>query len=409
MTRGCTLRAGWVVAAALLGWALVSEAGGASPAAEPQPASPWADAARRVRGRTFPSVFQAWSEAEGPAGESRLQRMARHDLVFHAPGGFGLRWASRPVGLATRFTEASIARAREVRRELLRLNPNIVLLAEVRYRDAPRTFLPENHPWWRRKDGRPAAGWEEGRFWQLDFSDPAFRAHVARRAGAVVATGVVDGVMLDWWRDDPARLALLEAVREAVGPGALILVNANDRKVPRSAPYVNGLFMECWRSKTPEDWRRIAETLRWAEANLRRPRINCVETWYHRSRGDLHLMRATTTLVLTHSDGYCLFSDPNPLPTPDHRHSWYPFWEKGLGRPLGPAERRSDGAFVRRFTRGWAVYNPMGGGEVTLDFPEPVRSRATGRLARTHRVPPCDGDILLLVRPDSERDKEAEP
>ena len=85
-------------------------------------------------------------------------------------------------------------------------------------------------------------------------------------------------------------------------------------------------------SKTAQDWKRIADTLAWAEANLREPRVNCLETWFHKSRDDLNLMRATTTLALTHSDGYCLFSDPNPLPTPDHLHNWYPFWNREPGQ-----------------------------------------------------------------------------
>jgi len=354
-----------------------------------------ADLARRVAGRTFPSVFQAWSPAEGVEGESRLRTMARHDLVFHGVGAFGLRWDRQPAGLATGIEPASIERGRAMRRRLLDLNPHIVLLAEIRYRDAHSGFLPDDHPYWRRKEGKRVDGWAEGNYFQMDFSNPDYRRHVARRAGAVVATGVVDGVMLDWWHDDEDRLALVRAVREAVGPDALILVNANDRQVPQSAPYVNGLFMECTRSKTAEDWARIAETLRWAESSLREPRVNCVETWYHRSREDLHLMRATTALVLTHSDGYGLFSDPNPLPTPDHRHDWYPFWEKGLGWPTGPGRARAGGVVVREFTGGWAAYNPMGGREVTLPFPEPVTSRATGRRGRTHRLSGPDGDIFL--------------
>jgi hypothetical protein len=46
-----------------------------------------------------------------------------------------------------------------------------------------------------------------------------------------------------------------------------------------------------------------------AEGHLREPRVNCLETWYHKSRDDLNLMRATTTLALTRSEGYCLFSE----------------------------------------------------------------------------------------------------
>jgi len=354
------------------------------------------DLRRRIRGRTFPSVFQAWSGAEGVADASRLDTMARHDLVFHGPGGFGLRWDRRPPGLATGFTAESVRRALAIRKTLLEKNPHIVLIAEIRYRDAASGYLPDGHPWWLRRNGRRVAGWAEGGFYQLDFANPAFRAHVAAQARAVVETGVVDGVMLDWWDESGDRVALVQAVREAVGPEALILVNANDRRAPRSAPYVNGFFMECWRSKTAEDWRRIADTLAWAESHLRKPHINCVETWYHTSRRDLPLMRATTTLVLTRSDGYCLFSDPNSLPTPDHRHDWYAFWDKGLGRPTGPGRERTDGAFFRPFDGGWVVYNPMGNREVVVRLAAPATSRATGVRGTEHRVPGGDGDIFLV-------------
>jgi len=360
------------------------------------------DLLRRIRGRTFPSVFQAWSGAEGVADASRLDTMARHDLVFHGPGGFGLRWDRKPSGLATGFTAESIRRALATRHTLLEKNPQIVLMAEIRYRDAASGYLPDDHPWWLRRDGRRVVGWAEGGFYQLDVANPAFRAHVAAQARAVVATGVVDGVMLDWWQENDDRVALVQAVREAIGPHALILVNTNDRQAPRSAPYVNGLFMECYRSRTAEDWRRIADTLTWAESHLREPRINCVETWYHTSRRDLPLVRATTALVLTHSDGYGLFSDPNPLPTPDHRHDWYAFWDKGLGRPTGPGQKRPDGAFLREFDCGWAVYNPRGNREVVVRLPTPATSRATGTRGSEHRVPAGDGDVFLGDRSGGE-------
>jgi hypothetical protein len=272
------------------------------------------------------------------------------------------------------------------------------MLAEIRYRDAPRDYLPEGHKWWAAKDGKPVAGWGEGRYLQLDFKNPEFRAHVAARCKAAVESGAVDGVMLDWWQDDDDRLALIRAVRAAVGEQALVLVNANDRTTPRTAPFVNGYFMECYRSKTPEDWKRIVDTLDWAEKNLRQPRINCLETWYHQSRQDLNLMRAATTLSLTHSDGYCLFSDPNDLPTPDHLHDWYPFWNRSLGRPLAPGRLRPDGASERTFERGTAVYNPMGNPPVQVKFAEPHASLATGKTASEHMVPPCDGDIFLKAQ-----------
>ena len=77
--------------------------------------------------------------------------------------------------------------------------------------------------------------------------------------------------MLDWWNEDgatssigvddwsdtiltretelKARLSILRKIREHVGDDFLILVNANMRQIPKSAPYVNGLFMECYKSE----------------------------------------------------------------------------------------------------------------------------------------------------------------
>ncbi len=350
----------------------------------------------RLANRSFPSVFQAWSPVENVPGLTRMEGIARHDLAWSAISLCGLRWDQHPSGLAKGFTPESIAAARKVRRKLLGLNPNLILIAEIRYRDAHTSFLPERHKWWLRdEDGQIVAGWEEGGYLCLDYKNREYCRHVAQRARAVVESGVADGILLDWWIDDEDRLALIKEIRAAIGDRPLIIVNANDRIAPLTAPYVNGFFMECYRSETAEDWRRIARTLTWAEQNLRPPHVNCVEVWFHKSRQDLNLMRAVTTLTLTHSDGYCLFSDPNPLPTPDHLHDWYPFWDKGLGKPLGAPVARPDGATTREYTHGTVVYNPMGNDPVEVVFETAHISRATSRKSRKHALPACDGDIYL--------------
>jgi len=201
--------------------------------------------------------------------------------------------------------------------------------------------------------------------------------------------------MLDWWRDDADRLELIKTIRKAIGTNALILCNTNDNTTPQSAPYINGYFMECTRSKTAADWERIANTLQWAGENLRKPTINCLETWYHNSREDLNLMRATTTLSMTVTDGYCLFSDPNPLPTPDHLHNWYPFWDTKIGKPTAKGKKEDNGCYTRTFEKGLAVYNPMGNSSAVFKFPNPVKSAATGKTATEHSVPSGDGDLFL--------------
>jgi hypothetical protein len=173
------------------------------------------------------------------------------------------------------------------------------------------------------------------------------------------------------------------------------MVNANDRSTPRTAPFINGYFMECYRSQSKDDWKRIADTVSWAESNLRQPRINCLETWWHKSRADHALMRATTTLSLALSDGYCLFSDPNTLPSPDHLHDWYPFWDTKIGRPTAKGTSRPDGAMAREFTSATVIHNPIGNPVVTVSFEGLRTSVATGKRSQVHTVPPFDGDIFI--------------
>ena len=383
--------------------ALALMAAGAAFAQAPQipaPSPQQPSAAARIAKRSFPSVFQAWNPADNLKSENPLDTMARHDLVFHAPEFFGLRWDAAQEGLATGFTVASVRQARALRQTAQRKNPRLVLLAEIRYRDASRKFLPDDSPWWKRDAAKERiVGWAEGDYYLLDFANSDYQKQVAAQCRAALQTGVFDGVMLDWWTDDDAHLALIQQIRAAIGLNALILANANDREIPKTARYVNGLFMECYRSATPEDWTRIAATLHWAEQNLRAPKINCLETWYANSRQDLNRMRATTCLSLTLSDGYCLFSDPNDLPTPDHLHDWYPFWNRSLSRPVGKGKIEQNGVIRREFQNGMAVYNPMGNSAQTLTFPEARRSLATGKTSRTHTVPALDGDIFLRSKP----------
>jgi hypothetical protein len=257
-------------------------------------------------------------------------------------------------------------------------------------------------------------GWAEGNYFLLDWHNSAFRDQVARQAQAIVRSGVVDGIFLDWWpaqEEDADRLSLLQDIRQAIGPDALIVVNSGWTMPIRSAPYINGLYMETTIPSTPneaEEWRRASETLLWAETSLRTPTINALETWTcsaeppfavpctDEARTAFSRMRATTTLVLTHSDGYALFADPNGLPTPDHIHDWYPFWDKTLGRPVGGRTRRADGAFEREFEQGTVVYNPIDNGPIEVTFDAPRRSAASGAVASSFVLDSFDGDLFLV-------------
>jgi hypothetical protein len=372
--------------------------------------------ADRVASRRFPSIFQAWNPADNLLDEPTLATAARHDLLWNVPEFFGLQWNRTPRLLSDSLVEDSLAHARSMRSALLELNPSMVLLAEVRWHDAPASDLPDDSLWWQRDDtGRRKLGWAEGNQYLLDWHAGTFRAHVARQAASVMGSGVVDGLLLDWWSDetdDPDRLKLLQSVRQTVGPDALILVNAGSTIPLTSAPYINGLYMETTIPSNPDEvaeWQRATATLQWAERSLLTPTLNAFETWTCMAtppflvpctadaRSCFNRMRATTTLVLTLSDGYALFADPDGLPTADHLHNWYPFWDRSLGRPLGAGVWRADGAAQREFDNGTVVYNPIDNSPIVITFEGVRRSAASGALGTTFAMDGLDGDLYLCT------------
>jgi hypothetical protein len=128
--------------------------------------------------------------------------------------------------------------------------------------------------------------------------------------------------------------------------------------------------------------------------------MNCLETSYVNSRNDLNLMRATTCLGLTHSNGYVLFADPNSLPTLDHLHNWYPFWsDHSLGVPIVTTGQLwypvSTYGHRRDFQNGSAVYNQQGNPTITVTFPEMRTSLATGVRSTSFTLPGNDGGIYI--------------
>lgn len=384
----------------------------------------------------YPRIFQAWNKADNLTGEDPISTMARHDLFFTTPEALGLQTTDKYPGLAPGFTEESVAAGLELRKQLLQKNPRMLILASIQYRDAyPDYFPPDSLFWQRDAQGTPVTGWKDTAStkacWKIDFTKPEVQDLIAVKCLAAIKSGVVDGIMLDWWNDGESdgthnqeRLNLLKKVRAAVGPDCLILVNSNDiradadspsaRLLKQSAPLVNGVFMESVQSLvsstgkgtyTNGDWNNIEKALQWNEENMRPPRINCVETWFQSSRDDERLMRATTTLALTRSNAYALFSDPNRLPVPDHLHNWYHFWNKTLGKPLeAPGKMRKDGSSVREFENGTVVYNSiLNHGPVTITFSD---QRIPASQAESQPKPPgtvftiqpSDGELFLKAR-----------
>lgn len=358
----------------------------------------------KLASRDFPSVFQAWNMADNLPHEPVEVTISRHDLLFTGASGLKLVWDNKFEGLANGFTSESIKAAKEWKKKLQEYNPSIITIVEIRYRDAHSSYLPADNKWWMRNpSGGYVFGWEEGGYIRLELRDTSFQNQIARQAAAVIKTGIADGIMLDWWDEKEypeERISILKKIRKSIGNKGLILLNSNQEEMPLSTPYANGLFMECWDSgnESVEKWMKYQSTLEWAEKNMREPRINCLETWFKDSRNELNRMRATTTLALTVSNGFCLFSDPNTLPTPDHLHNWYSFYDAKLGKPVEAGTKRADNAWQRKYSGGTAIYNPLGNTPIKIIFKEKHKSAATGKISKTHRVSSFDGDIFLLLK-----------
>ena len=373
----------------------------------------------RLQNRTFPSVFSAWggigwSSVLNLKHESDLEQIARHDLWWTGVGGFGLQLRSDDQGSIKAM--GNMEKARQERDEFLAINPNMLLLVPIRMRELQYSKFPEDYPHWIRDEhGNIVTGWPGSGL--IDFTHPDVQDWIVYQAIAVFHCGLWDGVMFDWWNEDwstlqgyrtveqerNARLNIVRRIREATGDNFLIICNGNRRIFPTTGRYINGTFMETLRDDdngyTYEGLTQIENTLTWAEVNLRSPQINSLEGWGITSEQpdsptNLRWMRVFTTMGLTHSDGYVLYTEGI-----QHRHYWYDFWDADLGRPVGEKRvqyENRDGLFIREFTNGWTVYNRSGETQ-QIQLSEEAIGVESGARGKVHHLPDLDGEIYLKV------------
>jgi len=426
----------------------------------------------KINSKSNPSIFQAWSGIENKPNEDRITRLTRHNLAFGHPYTLlEISWdisENQPYqGLATKLNRNQLESAKHRKQQLLSENSNILLLVEIRYRDATFRsvenegltnwwevgfYPPDSLYWLRDENHQPVIGWGEDTNYDgkvdeqdevlnflIDFTNREIQDLIAEKSLSLKNSGLFDGIMLDWWSEDfatspiapgdwsetilsldeelKARIALLQRIRAQVGDDFLILVNANTRKIPQSAPYVNGIFMESYKAEYNRGYMldeivEMESTLLWAEQHLTVPRINCLEGWRvvtdyagdentriaeRNSEENQQWMRIITTLSLTHSDGYVLFGDDNAIPVSDHLHNWYDFWDADLGKPIGAKAQKYNnikGLFLREFENGFAVYNRSGCRQ-NLDFSQEVIGVHSDNRNVSHQVADFDGEIFL--------------
>ena len=251
------------------------------------------------------------------------------------------------------------------------------------------------------------------------------------------------GVVLEGYRsyeaEQNARRSILQRIRDAVEDDFLIIVGGTD-KLSFGTPYINGIIMYSDRQNLRNDRRtgliELESNLLWAEKNLREPRINYLQAKGIGSELPLsptnkEAMRCFTTLSLTHSDGYFLYTmgvdwgEPHPHDdfywnypykqtnwdywnphTNSHdtfphahggAHYWYDFWDANLGQPISEKAQLYQsrvGLFIREYTNGWVVYNRSGQTQ-KIQLPEVATAVTSGIKARSHIVADLDGEIFL--------------
>ena len=389
----------------------------------------------RINDRDYPSIFTAWA---GPHWVSILNRpdlsgvenVAMHDLWFSVPQ-FGLRFKEKPDGFSM---AGSLDEAIQRRDEFLALNPNMLFIADIRMRSYALDEFPEDWPYWiKDSDGNIVNAWA-GVFGLIDFTHPDIQDRIVQQAIAISKCGLYDGVHFDWWNEHGAILAelygdwshkyrgneaeqrardnILRRIRAGTRPDFLIMGNTNRNTIPRTAPHINGGFMETLIPHTATGnylealLNEVETSLLWLERNLREPQVNALEGWGIPTKSpddstNLRWMRAFTTLSLTHSDGYVLFNLGE-----GHEHFWYDFWDADLGRPVGPTAQLYEeipGLYIREYTNGWAVYNHSGETrEITL--PELATGVSSEVEGMTHTLPNLDGEMYLKAAPANPAD-----
>ena len=386
---------------------------------------PHLPSAPRIENRQFPSVFGAFYEnTSNQPHLSRTENFAQHDMVFKSwlfdivQFDNGNHWEIR----------GDIDGAIAQRDRLLSLNPNILFLAGVKMFDTGCKEFPEDWPYWKRDEQGNIV--REGRFCDIEFTNPGFQDLMISQAIAVSRCGLYDGIFIDWWTEQVppdelhARETIIRRIRAETRPDLLVLVNTNDRIFPRTAPFINGGYMESFfphRYTGEELEKRVTKAehvLRWMESNLKSPVINALAAGTYDAEPpdspyNLRWVRAVTTLSLTHSDGYITFG----VGSDDARHNWYDFWDADLGQPVGEkgqlykdrsSERTASaieipGLYIREFTNGWAVYNHSGEPQV-ITLPEEAQGVASGRRNTEHALPNLDGEMYLRAAPKNPAD-----
>ena len=359
----------------------------------------------------YPRIGMCWSPVRG---DRSLASMARHDMIMTSVEALGLEWDRQPEVMATGFKPESIEAAKQRTAELRKLNPDALILGDLSFYELDEHALPEDHPWWLRKEGKREQFWPGT--YRMDWYRPDYQQTVIAKTVALYRAGVVDGVFYDNLREEKEPwLAVMKGVREAVADNFLIQANVgyDIGSYDWLAPYMNGIMYESgwshpqrsrWRPR--ETWDDRIGMMQHTESLLRQPRISLIERfettrdhagWPTDPRKgepiprDPAARRWTMCYALIVGDCYYLFSDST-----SHRHDWYPEYDVKIGLPLAAGEKVSAHVWQRKYEKALVVMNlPDAEEPYQAEVGEPAKDSFTGETGRRFTIPPGDGRILV--------------
>ena len=361
---------------------------------------------RKFMKTPYPRIAMLWAPVRG---DNSLKSVARHDLIMTGSGRLGLKWDGEPRGLADHFTAKSVMTAKKRIAEIRALNPDAVIIGDLLFYEYPDSWLPEDHLWWLRKDGKRQQFWPGTHL--MDWYNKDYCQHVVRQTVALKKVGV-DGVFYDNIRNEQQPwVDFLKAVRKAVGDDFLILANAGYAigKYDFAAPYLNGMMYESGWSHNLTQWDNCIRQMQHTQSLLRQPQISLIERFEEiRQRAgwpgdpkrgqkppaDNAARWWSLCYALSIGDFYYLFSDNT-----SHRHDWYPEYDVKIGLPMSPGKQISSHVWQRRYEKALVVVNLPGAAasyEIKLD--ESAKDSLTGKIGTSFTVPPCSGYILVIIK-----------
>ncbi len=409
----------------------------------------------KVQTRSLPSITAPWvGWFVNKHHLSPAEMTAAHDMIWSPEFGLRFQRTDEDILLVGDWIEA-----RRQQETLLDLNPNVILLLEVDMRgtDPNSPFLKElysgdDFPWIRDASGEIILGAPAAQYTNLliDFTDPIAQDIIVAQAIAAAKSGLWDGILFAHWDEEGvvlkgyrsyaaeqnARESILQRIRETVEDDFLIIVTGTG-KLRFGTPYINGIIL--YSDYQDDQYTGLIElerNLLWGEKNLREPKVNYLQAKGIASELPLsptnqQAMRCFTTLSLTHSDGYFLYTMgvdwgeqhshddfywnyPHKYTDSDywnhHTHShdtflhehgdahyWYDFWDADLGHPIGKKGRlypNREGLFIREFANGWVIYNRSGKTQ-HIQLPEAATGVASDITGTSHTVQDLDGEIYL--------------